>query len=104
MRKTTNLNDIRGFVAAEVGTFSAASANVEPGFDDNQVADPTRKHLDLLLVCPSQRGPALPHAGRNILLYCKKSAAALARGRELLDKHRASPSGGFDRCGRVFEI
>jgi DNA-binding transcriptional LysR family regulator len=29
MRKTTNLNDIRVFVAAEVGTFSAASANVE---------------------------------------------------------------------------
>jgi hypothetical protein len=93
MRKTTNLNDIRVSVAAEVGTFSAASANVEL-----PVSTITRSltQLENISICCSfvqvSEGQHFPRR-QEYLLYCNKSAAALARGRELLDKHRASPSG-----------
>jgi DNA-binding transcriptional LysR family regulator len=80
MRKTTNLNDIRVFVAAEVGTFSAASANVEL-----PVSTITRSltQLENISICCSfvqVSEPALPHAGRNISYTARRALRLLRAG------------------------
>ena len=95
MRKTTNLDDISIFVAAaEAGTFSAAAAHLQlPASTISRSLSRLEKHLDLLLVRRSQRGLSLTDAGKEYLLSCKRALRALREGRELLDKHRASPSG-----------
>jgi LysR family transcriptional regulator, transcriptional activator for dmlA len=95
MRKTTNLDDIRIFVAvAEAGTFSAAAAKLElPVSTISRSLTRLEKHLDVLLVRRSPRGLALTDAGKEYLLSCKRALRLLREGRELLDKHRASPSG-----------
>src|SRR5205823_8761146 len=51
------------------------------------------KHLDLLLMRRSQRGLTLTDAGKEYLVSCKRALRLLREGRELLDKHRTSPSG-----------
>jgi LysR family transcriptional activator of dmlA len=95
MRKTTNLDDIRIFVAAaEAGTFSAAAAHLQlPASTISRSLTRLEKHLDLLLVRRSQRGLTLTDAGKEYLVSCKRALRLLREGRELLDKHRASPSG-----------
>jgi DNA-binding transcriptional LysR family regulator len=95
MRKTTNLDDINTFVAAaEAGTFSAAAANLDlPASTISRSLTRLEKHLDLLLVRRNQRGIALTDAGKEYLFSCKRALRLLREGRELLDKHRASPSG-----------
>ncbi len=95
MRKTTNLDDIRIFVAvAEAGTFSATAANLQlPVSTISRSLTRLEKHLDLLLVRRSPRGLALTDAGKEYLQACKRALRHLREGRELLDKHRASPSG-----------
>ena len=95
MRKTANLDDIGIFVAAaEAGTFSAAAANLQlPASTISRSLTRLERHLDLLLVRRSQRGLALTDAGKEYLLSCKRALRLLREGRELLDKHRASPSG-----------
>jgi LysR family transcriptional regulator, transcriptional activator for dmlA len=95
MRKTTNLDDIRIFVAvAEAGTFSAAAANLQlPASTISRSLTRLEKHLDLLLVRRSQRGLTLTDAGKEYLVSCKHALRLLREGHELLDIHRASPSG-----------
>lgn len=95
MRKTTNLDDIRMFVAAaEAGTLSAAGAHLQlPASTISRSLSRLEKHLDLLLVRRSQRGLSLTDAGKEYLLSCKRALRTLPEGRELLDKHRDSPSG-----------
>ena len=95
MRKTTNLDDISIFVAAaEAGTFSAAAAHLQlPASTISRSLTRLEKDLDLLLVRRSQRGLSLTDAGKEYLLSCKRALRALREGRELLDQHRASPSG-----------
>lgn len=95
MRKTTNLDDVSIFVAAaEAGTFSAAAAHLQlPASTISRSLTRLEKNLDLLLVRRSQRGLALTDAGREYLVSCKRALWLLREGRELLDKHRASPSG-----------
>jgi LysR family transcriptional regulator, transcriptional activator for dmlA len=95
MRKTTNLDDIRIFVAAaEAGTFSAAAAHLQlPASTISRSLTRLEKHLDLLLVRRSQRGLTLTDAGKEYLAFCKRALRLLREGRELLDKHRDSPSG-----------
>jgi LysR family transcriptional activator of dmlA len=95
MRKTTNLDDISIFVAvAEAGTFSAAATNLTlPASTISRSLTRLEKHLDLLLVHRSQRGLALTDAGKEYLISCKRALRLLREGRELLDIHRASPSG-----------
>jgi LysR family transcriptional regulator, transcriptional activator for dmlA len=95
MRKTPNLDDIRVFVAAaEAGTFSAAAASLQlPASTVSRSMTRLERNLHLLLVRRSQRGIALTDAGKEYLLSCKTALRALREGRELLDKHRASPSG-----------
>jgi LysR family transcriptional activator of dmlA len=95
MRKTTNLDDISIFVAAaEAGTFSAAAAHLQlPPSTISRSLTRLEKDLDLLLVRRSQRGLSLTDAGKEYLLSCKRGLRALREGRELLDRHRASPFG-----------
>jgi len=95
MRKTTNLDDIRIFVAAaEAGTFSAAAAHLQlPASTISRSLTRLEKHLDLLLVRRSPRGLTLTDAGKEYLVSCKRALRLLREGRELLDKLRASPSG-----------
>ena len=95
MRKTTNLDDIGIFVAAaEAGTFSAAAARLHvPASTISRSLTRLEKNLDLLLVRRSQRGLALTDAGKEYLFSCKRALRTLREGRELVDKHRASPSG-----------
>src|SRR5579864_8944106 len=95
MRKTTILDDIGMFVAAaEAGTFSAAAANLQlPASTISRSLTRLEKNLDLLLVRRSQRGLTLTDAGEEYLQSCKRALRLLREGRELLDKHRASPSG-----------
>jgi DNA-binding transcriptional LysR family regulator len=95
MRKTTNLDDISIFVAAaEAGTFSAVATHLQlPASTISRALTRLEKHLDLLLVRRSQRGLALPDAGKEYLISCKRALRVLREGRELLDKHRANPSG-----------
>jgi LysR family transcriptional regulator, transcriptional activator for dmlA len=95
MRKTTNLDDIRIFVAAaEAGTFSAAAAHLQlPASTISRSLTRLEKHLDLLLVRRTQRGLTLTDAGKEYLVPCKRALRLMREGRELLDKHRASPSG-----------
>ncbi len=95
MRKTTNLDDIRIFVAvAEAGTFSAAAAHLQlPASTISRSLTRLEKHLDLLLVRGVSEGLHLLTPARNISLFCKRALRLLREGRELLDKHRASPSG-----------
>ena len=95
MRKTTNLDDIRRFVAAaEAGTFSAAAAHLQlPASTISRSLTRLEKHLDLLLVRRRQLGLTLTDAGKEYLVSCKRALRLLREGRELLDKHRASPSG-----------
>jgi LysR family transcriptional regulator, transcriptional activator for dmlA len=95
MRKTTNLDDIRIFVAvAEAGTFSAAAANLQlPASTISRSLTRLEKHLDLLLVRRSQRGLSLTDAGKEYLVSCKHALRLLREGHELLVIHRASPSG-----------
>ncbi len=95
MRKTTNLDDISIFVAAaEAGTFSAAAAHLQlPASTMSRSLTRLEKNMDLLLVRRSQRGLALTDAGKEYLRSCKRALEVLREGRELLDRHRASPSG-----------
>jgi LysR family transcriptional activator of dmlA len=95
MRKTTNLDDITIFVAAaEAGTISAAAAHLQlPASTISRSLTRLEKHLDLLLVRRSQRGLTLTDAGKEYLVSCKRALRLLREGRELLDRHRASPSG-----------
>ena len=95
MRKTTNLDDIRIFVAAaESGTFSRAAVDLHlPPSTISRSLTRLEKHLDLLLVRRSQRGLTLTDAGKEYLVSCRSALRLLREGRELLDKHRASPSG-----------
>jgi DNA-binding transcriptional LysR family regulator len=95
MRKTTNLDDISIFVAAaEAGTFSAAAAHLRlPASTISRSLTRLEKHLDLLLVRRSPRGLALTDAGKEYLVFSKRALRLLREGRELLDKHRGSPSG-----------
>jgi len=95
VRKTTNLDDISIFVAAaEAESFSAAASHLQlPPSTISRSLSRLEKHLDLLLVRRSQRGLALTDAGKEYLLSCRRALQVLREGRELLDKHRASPSG-----------
>jgi LysR family transcriptional regulator, transcriptional activator for dmlA len=95
MRKTTNLDDVGIFVAAaEAGTFTAAAAHLQlPASTISRSLTRLEKHMDVLLVRRSQRGLALTDAGKEYLLSCKRALRVLREGRELLDQHRASPSG-----------
>jgi len=95
MRKTTDLDGIRIFVAAaEAGTFSAAAAHLQlPASTISRSLNRLEKHLDLLLMRRSQRGLTLTDAGKEYLGSCKRALRLLREGRELLDKHRTSPSG-----------
>src|SRR5207253_10700287 len=95
MRKTTDLDGIRIFVAAaEAGTFSAAAAHLQlPASMISRSLTRLEKHLDLLLMRRSQRGLTLTDAGKEYLVSCKRALRLLREGRELLDKHRTSPSG-----------
>ena len=95
MRKTSNLDDVRIFVAAaEAGTFSAAGAHLQlPASTISRSLTRLEKDLDLRLVRRSQRGLSLTDAGKEYLLSCKRALRTLREGRELLDTHRASPSG-----------
>ena len=95
MRKTTNLDGINIFVAAaEAGTFTAAGALLLlPASTISRSVTRLEKNLDLLLVRRSPRGLALTDAGKEYLLSCKHALRTLREGRELLDKHRASPAG-----------
>jgi LysR family transcriptional regulator, transcriptional activator for dmlA len=95
VRKTTNLDDIRIFVAAaEAESFSAAASHLQlPPSTISRSLSRLEKHLDLLLVRRSQRGLALTDAGKEYLLSCRRALRVLREGHELLDKHRASPSG-----------
>jgi DNA-binding transcriptional LysR family regulator len=95
MRKTINLDDVGTFVAAaEEGTFSAAAAHLQlPASTISRSLTRLEKHLDLMLVRRSQRGLTLTDAGKEYLVSCKRALRLLREGRELLDKHRASPSG-----------
>lgn len=95
MRKTTNLDDVNIFAsAAEAGTFSAAAAHLQlPASTISRSLTRLEKHLDLLLVRRSQRGLSLTDAGKEYLVSCKRALRLLREGRELLNKHRASPSG-----------
>lgn len=95
MRKTSNLDDVRIFVAAaEAGTFSAAGAHLQlPASTISRSLTRLEKDLDLRLARRSQRGLSLTDAGKEYLLSCKRALRTLREGRELLDTHRASPSG-----------
>jgi LysR family transcriptional regulator, transcriptional activator for dmlA len=95
MRKTTNLDDISIFVAAaEAGTFSAAAADLLlPASTISRSLTRLEKNLDLLLARRSQRGLTLTDAGKEYLVSCKHALRLLREGHELLDIHRASPSG-----------
>jgi LysR family transcriptional activator of dmlA len=95
MRKTTNLDDVNIFVsAAQAGTFSAAAAHLQlPASTISRSLTRLEKHLDLLLVRRSQRGLSLTDAGKEYLVSCKRALRLLREGRELLNKHRARPSG-----------
>jgi LysR family transcriptional activator of dmlA len=95
MRKTTNLDDVAIFVAAaEAGTFSQTAADLHlPASTISRSLTRLEKHLDLLLVRRNQRGVTLTDAGKEYLVSCRRALRLLREGRELLDKHRASPSG-----------
>lgn len=95
MRKTSNFDDVRIFVAAaEAGTFSAAGAHLQlPASTISRSLTRLEKDLDLRLARRSQRGLSLTDAGKEYLLSCKRALRTLREGRELLDTHRASPSG-----------
>ena len=95
MRKTTDLDDIRIFVAAaEAETFSAAAVHLKlPASTISRSLTRLEKHLDLLLVRRSPRGLTLTDAGKEYLVFCKRALRLLREGRELLEQHRASPSG-----------
>src|ERR1700747_3207800 len=95
MSKTTTLDGVNIFVAvAEAGTFSAGAADLHlPASTISRALTRLEKNLDLLLVRRSPRGLALTDAGKEYLVFCKRALRALREGRELVDTHRASPSG-----------
>ena len=95
MRKTTNLDDITNIRCRSGGgnVQRRGRQSPAPGFHDKQVLTRLEKHLDLLLVRQESARACLTDAGKEYLVSCKRALRLLREGRELLDKHRASPSG-----------
>ena len=95
MRNSSNLDDIEIFVAAvEAGTCSAAAAYLHlPASTISRSLTRLETTLGFLLVRRTRLGLSLTDAGKEYLLSCKHGLRILHEGRELLDQHRASPSG-----------
>jgi LysR family transcriptional activator of dmlA len=95
MRRLPDLNDIRIFAAAaQAGTLSGAAEELHLRASTvSRSLTRLEQRIGLLLVRRSQHGLALTDVGREYLFSCKRALRTLREGDDLLEEHRANPSG-----------
>lgn len=90
-----DLNDLRTFVSvAQAGTFSAAAKELgQPTSTVSRAITRLEHGVGVLLYHRSPKGLTLTDPGRDYLRSCKQTLRSIRDGRDMLEKHRDTPSG-----------
>jgi LysR family transcriptional activator of dmlA len=97
MRKTSDLSDIRTFVAiSDAGTLREAGESMGvPTSTVSRSLKRLERRLDLLLVRRTHHGIILTDAGKQYLQCSRHALRILREGEELLDRQRTAPTGAI---------